>query len=378
MSSPNGSTSGSRGFATRLLSVIAVGCIAITASAVDAQINRSRPPSAPAPSGNQGGNRPSSSGGSPTRADSPSTYGGSSDDRGRTPTIGRRDTTSGSDRPARNSLDRYNRTQESAAARRARTSPRVYFDPYYPYYPYGYFPGGYFPGGYIPGGYDPYGYPPDPYYPYPEPRYPAPARDRSGLAARYDSPYYYCDDMAGGQYVSGSTVLIQKPKRLYTPTPVYKDGHLDHWRDLGADDYMADRNADKQNYRVGEQAGADRALQAAVSDIQASWRKGDVEPLSRHVRKDTPIAVVLRGKYLYSLEAGDFLGVTEAALASTNKPTFLVDHLHRRADGIFALTGRHLFTDNRGNERTIFFTYVLQEVEGDYTIIQIAAADDRD
>jgi hypothetical protein len=212
-------------------------------------------------------------------------------------------------------------------------------------------------------------------YPYPDPNYPYPTpRTRSILVARYDSPYYYCDDLSGGQYVNGSAVVIAKPKRIYAPTPVYKDGRLSGWRDLGAKDYLADRNADSSDYRVHERDAADAALDTAVSAIRQSWLKSDVEPLARIVRKDAPIAIILQGKYVYTLEAGDFLEVSRAAYSSGSGLQFIVDHLHRRADNIYSVTGRHIYYDKIGIEHTVFFSYVLEKVQGEYTITQVASA----
>jgi hypothetical protein len=350
--------------ASRLLFVLGVGGLALAGAGAGAQINRSRPPSSPPSSGGGGGQagRGSSSGGPVSH--NGGSIGIPSFDRGRTPGI----SGSGRARTGDSSLDRFRKSQEGAATRS--TSGHVHLGPFFPY--------GYFPG------YDPYGYPgyppypyPDP-YPYPEPYpYPGP-RDRTMVAARYDSPYYYCDDMSGGQYVNGSMVVIAKPKHLYAPIPVFRDGDLVAWHGLGADDYFADRNVASTDYRVREQPGADAALDAAVADVRESWAKGDVEPLARHMRKDVQIAVSLQDKYLYSLEPGDFLEVTRAAFGSSGSQSFVADHLHQRTDGVYALTGRHLFSDNKGHERTVYFSYVLTRIQDEYVLTQIASIPDRE
>lgn len=350
--------------------------LALCTGGANAQINRSRPPSAPPSSGGSTGRVPSApapryeGSRSSQPSFSPPSY---RSDGGRTPSaLGRDNSSIGNPRDGQNALDRYNKTNEAAAARGKTSRPRGYY--YGPIYPFSYFPGSFFPGDYIP-----YGYPPYPAYPYPDPTYPYPVpRGGSSLAARYDSPYYFCDDLSGAKYVSGGTVIVSKPKRLYTPTPVYRDGNLLEWRNLGADDYFADTNVEGKEYLGKEAAADDAALEKAIADIRQSWIDGDVAPLAAHVNKDTKIAIVLDGKYVYSLESGDFLGVTQAAFESTPRPGFVVDHLHRRDDGVYALTGRHLFTDNSGKERTVYFTYVLAKERSDYTITQVASAPDRE
>ncbi len=345
-------------------------------AAAGAQINRSQPP-ASQPSGGQGGHpSPAPSSAGPTRSDgghssSASAPGSSSrGDRSGTSGMTGHGSAAGSfQRGGITSLDRYNRTHESSAAKGSLTSSHGNPGLIYPF--------GYFPGGYFPGAYDPYGYPGYPRVPYPgsDPSYPYPGpRDRSILSSRYDSPYYFCDDLTGSRYVNGATVIIARPKRLYTPTPLYKGGELDGWRDLGADDYMAERNVEGADYRVREQLTADAALGAVITDITRSWTKGDVEPLARHVRKESPIAIVLRGKYQYSLEAGDLLAITRAAYNSPTPLRFVADHIHKRAAGVYALTGRHIYTDNSAIERTIYFTYVLARTKDDYTVTQMATA----
>jgi hypothetical protein len=296
-------------------------------------------------------------------------------DRGRTPSFspGIGSSPSVNPRGGEKTLDRYSKSNEAAAAKGANGRPHVFYGPIYPF---SYFPGDYEPGGYIPGGYPPYPtYP----YPYPDPTYPYPVpRGGTSLAARYDSPYYFCDDLSGARYVSGGTVVMSKPKRLYTPTAVFKDGRLQEWQNLGADDYLATRNVEGKEYVGTEVPTDDPALEKAIADIRQSWIDGDIAPLAAHVGKDTKIAIVLDGKYVYSLESGDFLGVTQAAYESTNHLRFILDHLHRRDDGVYALTGRHLFTDSNGKERTAYFTYVLTKDHGEYTITQVASAPDRE
>jgi hypothetical protein len=269
-------------------------------------------------------------------------------------------------------MDRYNKSSEAAASKGKNSRPHGYYGQIYPY--------SYYPG-YDPGGYVPYGYPPYPTYPYPypDPTYPYPSpRGGSNLAARYDSPYYFCDDLSGAKYVSGGTVILSKPKRLYTPTPVYRDSELRDWKNLGADDYLAERNVEGREYLGKEIPADDPALEKALADIRQSWFDGDVGLLATHVNRDTKIAIILSGKYVYSLESGDFLGVTQAAYESSTHLRFVLDHLHRRDDGVYALTGRHLFTDSNGIDRAAYFTYVLTKGRTDYTITQVGSSPDRE
>jgi len=39
--------------------------------------------------------------------------------------------------------------------------------------------------------------------------------------------------------------------------------------------------------------------------------------------------------------------------------------------------GQRLYTDKQGDERTVYFTYVLAKLKNEYTVTQIASAADR-
>ena len=146
----------------------------------------------------------------------------------------------------------------------------------------------------------------------------------------------------------------------------------------GAKDYLADRNAESTDFHAREQPAPDAALDAAMSNIRQSWTKGDVELLARHLNGKIEVAIDLQGRYLYSLEPGDLLEITRRAYGGATGLRFICDHLHSRSDGVYALTGRHLYTDKHGVERTVFFTYVLTKVKDDYIITEIATASDRE
>lgn len=313
--------------------------------------SRSRPPSLPTP--------PPARQPDPPSRPTPSTPSLPEMSSGRLPGI----SSSGTARTGESSYDRYRRTEESAATQRSRNRRNS--------------------GGFYPYVFDPllysiygYGYP----YPVPGPTFPTPVPSGSpSPVALFDSPYYFCDDL-GAPYVGGVSVLldVRKPKRVYLPTPVFEKGALDSWRDLGADDYLADRNAAdraaaQDGYRVTEarEAGAD--LDVALDEIVASWRKADVEPLAALLRKDTPVAVFLNGKYVYALNSGDLLQLTRDAFAGKQNLRFELDHVHRRANGIYTATGRHLFTDSHGRDRAVYFSYVLAKVRDSLVITQMGA-----
>lgn len=223
---------------------------------------------------------------------------------------------------------------------------------------------------------DVYGYPRTPVYipyPYPTPTLP---RDSSETQSRLYSLYLYCDDMSGVVYTDPSGVFKEKIKTIYTPTPIFREKVLIGWKNLGVRDYDADRNMSENAYKLGDDE-PDAALSLAVRRIAQSWRSGEVEPLAAHLLRKSRLAIILNGTYRYSMEAGDFLALTRTAFSSAVDLQFTPDHLIRKSDKTYVLTGRHLYKDISGSGRTVYFSYVLQ-LEGDtYRITQLSTAPDR-
>lgn len=241
-----------------------------------------------------------------------------------------------------------------------------------------YFP--YFPGG---GYYDPYyggGYPSYPYpnsYPYPD-SYPGPGRS-APVDRRIPSLYFYCEDFSSSQYISSAMTINAAPKKLFVPIPVYHDREISAWKELGADSYEKDRNADSNDYRISEpENSSDSALREAINDIKESWSKRSMEPLTKHLNRDSRVAVVLKGRYAYSLEAGDYLDLTNSALMSVSTADFVIDHIHPRSKDVYAVTGRHLYRDINRQDRATYFTYVIVKTGHEYIIAQVGSSPDKE
>src|SRR5581483_10483776 len=112
-------------------------------------------------------------------------------------------------------------------------------------------------------------------------------------------------------YIGLNAVAYTPPQYIYVPVPVYNNlGRYQGWRTDDLDDYYLNRDQDESkskpqgegDYRIGEEKPkTDPALNKAVEDIRKAWETGDIQMLARHVRRDSRIAVYLRGKYQYSL-----------------------------------------------------------------------------
>ena len=207
---------------------------------------------------------------------------------------------------------------------------------------------------------------------FPDSRYPEVTSE-----SRFYSIYVYCDDMIGVSHAEANSVFREKGKRMLAPIPIFRDKTLTGWKNLGAKDYQQDRNLNNSSFRVSESEIADLALDTTIRNIAESWQARDIEPLAKHLLRKSHIAIALNGVYQYSMEAGDFLRLSKSALDSASALPFIPDHLHRKSDTVYVLTGSRPYKDSGGASRANYFSYTL-ELSGDvYQITQISTAPDR-
>ena len=183
--------------------------------------------------------------------------------------------------------------------------------------------GGYFPGSCA-------------YYPYYQATY--------SSYGSYYSPYssYYG---VFPPYISSDYVSVAPPEVVYVPYPVYVGDNFSGYRNVEpTDDYYLNRkrSAGDSDYEVGENSAAksdrsakpnptvetpkvsetSQAVSVALADIRHAWENRDIQEVAKHTRRDTKIAVYLRGKYQYSLSASDYLDLTRDAFRATTTVRF--------------------------------------------------------
>lgn len=201
------------------------------------------------------------------------------------------------------------------------------------------------------------------------------------------SPYAFYDGVFP-PYINFGGVYIAPPSYMYVPYPVYQDGSYNGYRGDDVDGYYLNQNqnsGDGSQYRVGENRQAtpkpvppkDAALDSTLNDIKEAWKTGKIDSLAKHVRRDAKVAVYLRGKYQYSLDAGDYLDMTRDALSATKTVRFELDNAQRKQKGVYTLTGRHVYQDKDAKEHTVYISYVLEQADNDYVITQVGSAPDK-
>jgi hypothetical protein len=217
------------------------------------------------------------------------------------------------------------------------------------------------------------------YYPYYYPSY------VNGLTCL--SPYAYYPGI-GPLFIGSQDVQYAPPQTNDVPYPLYDDGIYNGYQGDGSNGgsqlpTQQPAAPTQGQYRVGEGAAGqqsgqaptkDAALDGTLADIATAWTGGNVQKLAAHIQSDSKIAVYLRGRYQYSLDSSDYLDMTRDALRNTKTVSFTLDNVERKQDGLYTVTGKHVYKDERGRDITVNVTYVLKKDGDQYYITQVGTA----
>lgn len=202
------------------------------------------------------------------------------------------------------------------------------------------------------------------------------------------SPYAYYYDVCP-PYIDQTAAYNAPPQYIYVPVPVYNNvGGYQGWKSDDVDDYYLNRQTTDSGYRIGETnvsrpsspssaPTTDSAVQSASDDIHKAWQDGNIDLLAKHVRPDSQLAIYLRGQYQYSLDTGAYLDMTRDAFHNTKTVSFTLDHVTRKQNGVYSVTGQHVYKDNQNQQHTVYISFVLEKTDKDYFITQVGTAPDQ-
>ena len=69
--------------------------------------------------------------------------------------------------------------------------------------------------------------------------------------------------------------------------------------------------------------------------------------------------------------------MTKDAFRTTKTVSFELGNPIRKEKGITLVTGRHVYIDKSGNQRTVFLSYLFEKTDNIYYITQVGTAPDR-
>jgi hypothetical protein len=116
------------------------------------------------------------------------------------------------------------------------------------------------------------------------------------------------------------------------------------------------------------------ALDTALVDIRNAWVNARLDLLRNHVEEEADIAVLLDGKYDYSLEPEDYVNMTSDALDQMKTSSFTWTTVRHRTDGAYTAFGKHIYLDAEGTEKTVYVSYTLKRDGGTYWITEVGSS----
>jgi len=114
-------------------------------------------------------------------------------------------------------------------------------------------------------------------------------------------------------------------------------------------------------------------LDLALADVRSAWVGARFDLIERHVRLGSTIAILLDGEYDYSITADDYLSMTRDALIDLDTISFVWDKVRERQDGTVTAYGEHRFYSS-DVARTVYVTYTLRRIGGDYYVTEIGSS----
>ena len=119
------------------------------------------------------------------------------------------------------------------------------------------------------------------------------------------------------------------------------------------------------------------ALDYALSDIRNSWLDGRLDLVRNHVYSDRLIDVLIDGEYDYSIYGEEYIEMTWDALDNIQTISFTWEKVRQRTDGAYTAFGKHVYRDSYGSAKTVYVSYTLRNIGGDYVIEEVGSSNSR-
>ncbi len=117
------------------------------------------------------------------------------------------------------------------------------------------------------------------------------------------------------------------------------------------------------------------AAARALSNISRAWERSDIELLERHVNKKSKIDVFFKGKYDYSIDADDYLKMTEDAMLQIDTVRLEFTRASRRGFNEIVAYGKHIYFNEDGDLKTVYITYTLTKRGTNWVITEVGSSD---
>lgn len=165
-------------------------------------------------------------------------------------------------------------------------------------------------------------------------------------------------------FISVSVCNVAPPVVAFVDVPVYNGADCNGFNDESDDNYLNDPNLDQDEPGLGN----------AVDELTETFQNGNIDGLVSLIDPNTSIAIYFRGHYKYSMPANDYIDMTRDALQSIQNVQFSIQYLHMRGPGVFSASGQQTYRDANGDIQTMWLSFVLQDISGQWTLTQVETA----
>ena len=180
------------------------------------------------------------------------------------------------------------------------------------------------------------------------------------------SPYGYYFGVCA-PYISRDRCFDRRPPFFYIELPIYNGAIFQGYRNSQDYNYLPDSD-------LGQR---EPGLVNAIEEVEEAFRGANIDSMVALIDPDSDISIFLNGKYQYSMAANDYIDLTRDAIDSTRTVSFDLTSLHKRANGIYVAAGQHVYVDQSGRNRTVYVSFVLEDVDGQWTLTQVGTTPDQ-
>jgi hypothetical protein len=118
----------------------------------------------------------------------------------------------------------------------------------------------------------------------------------------------------------------------------------------------------------------DTAARAATEDIRRAWFESEISTLAYHLTDQLDVRVYFDGKYEYTTTTEDYYAMTVDAMATMQTVALDFDRPIWLSTHEFFVTGRHVFYDPLDKRQTVYVSYRLRNLGGEWYIVAVGSS----
>jgi hypothetical protein len=180
-------------------------------------------------------------------------------------------------------------------------------------------------------------------------------------------PFYFSDPYwfafyYNGFYPSVYTYWGWSPAWIYPERVYYAPADYVYWPTTPYRYYPSSSSLDYEGAR------------RAIEDVRQAWFESRIDSLAYHLTDQMDIQVYLDGEYQYTTSTADYYAMTVDTMATTNTVSLDFNNPIWISSAEVFYTGQHVFNDPDGNQQTVYVSYRLRRLGGEWYIVAIGSS----